>query len=156
MQVPVLEVDGAPIAQSRAIERFLARRFGFLGDEDEISTTLIEGVGEHIVDLSAKYSSIKYNGDITDEEKEEQWDVFYAEYLPPQIAKLEKIAAANEGSDYIIGDELSLADIQVNVFLDSLRDLKSLEGSSNIQRLHEAVANSDGIKEWKASRLITE
>lgn len=49
-KMPVLEVDGKMIAQSRAIERHLAQKFGLYG-ENEIDQLEIDSVTEQINDL---------------------------------------------------------------------------------------------------------
>lgn len=48
-QVPLLETEGVVIAQSRAIERFLAKRFGFFGKND-VEAALIDSVSEELAD----------------------------------------------------------------------------------------------------------
>lgn len=53
-QVPVLEVDGHAISQSRAIERFLAKRFNLLGSND-IEAADIDSVSEEIADVQKAY-----------------------------------------------------------------------------------------------------
>eukprot|EP00275_Glaucocystis_incrassata_P001072 EC121704.1.p1 GENE.EC121704.1~~EC121704.1.p1 ORF type:complete len:111 (+),score=7.60 EC121704.1:173-505(+) len=50
-QVPILEVDGVRVAQSQAIERFLARRLGLRGLSD-IDAPLIEGDAEEVIDIA--------------------------------------------------------------------------------------------------------
>ncbi|KAH7700456.1 Glutathione S-transferase 1 [Aphelenchoides avenae] len=46
-QLPLLEVDGTPIAQSYAIYRFLGRQFGLAG-KDNVEAAQVDSLADHI------------------------------------------------------------------------------------------------------------
>jgi hypothetical protein len=89
---PVLEVDGVVIPQSKAIERFLAKRFGLLGAND-VEQALVEGcrhrmrsnvaaVIEQLTDIKNKYMEARRA--VGDEQKAKT-SAFFSEELPKQL-----------------------------------------------------------------------
>jgi hypothetical protein len=65
-KLPILTVDGVQIAQSKTIERFVAKRLGFMGLTD-IEFACIDMICEHIRDLKDMYQTFKK------EKKVEEW-----------------------------------------------------------------------------------
>merc|ERR1719171_3085907 len=57
-KVPILEVDGVKIGQSKAIERFVARKLGLMGD-NEIQDFQIDSLSCHIQDIKEAYNKAK-------------------------------------------------------------------------------------------------
>ena len=57
-RLPVLTWDGIEIGQTKAIERFLAKRYGMLGTHD-VETAQIEAVVEHVTDVRMALRDIK-------------------------------------------------------------------------------------------------
>lgn len=49
-RAPILYYKGQPISQSKTIERFVARKLGFMG-ADEIEEAQIDAITEHIRDV---------------------------------------------------------------------------------------------------------
>lgn len=94
-RAPILVVDGVEaIGESKAIERFLARRCGLMGKTD-VEAAQIDAFCEHIRDLKEKY------GSASDKAK------FASETLPALLRKMEKKA----GETALVGQALSLADV---------------------------------------------
>eukprot|EP00479_Gromia_sphaerica_P003462 TRINITY_DN1403_c0_g1_i1.p1 TRINITY_DN1403_c0_g1~~TRINITY_DN1403_c0_g1_i1.p1 ORF type:complete len:399 (+),score=107.66 TRINITY_DN1403_c0_g1_i1:471-1667(+) len=120
-QLPTLEVDGKLIAQSHAIERYLAEEFGLLGKND-VEAALIDAAGEHINDLFSSFFAIIFSG--SDAEK---FKKHYSEYLPGKLGPLEN-HVQQSGSGWIIGDRLSLADIQFYYYVQSCNHQAPLAG----------------------------
>lgn len=57
--LPVLQLqDGRMIPQSKAIERYVAKQFGFLGDND-VDAAMIDSCCEFIIDIKNKYNAVK-------------------------------------------------------------------------------------------------
>jgi len=66
-KIPELTVNGKEhVPQSKAIERFLARRFGLYGS-NEYEAALIDGYGEQIRDILLAYNQAR-----SDEEKKKE------------------------------------------------------------------------------------
>jgi len=65
--MPVLEVDGEVIAQSWAINRYLANKLGFYGDNN-VDRSIIDQVGETIIEMLPSWVEFIYS-DTKEEEK---------------------------------------------------------------------------------------
>mmetsp|Transcript_27074 Transcript_27074/g.30192 ORF Transcript_27074/g.30192 Transcript_27074/m.30192 type:complete len:214 (-) Transcript_27074:57-698(-) len=106
-QMPVLDVtEGGKttqVAQSRAIERFLAKRLNLLGAND-IEAAIIDSIGEGINDIFTAYNAAKKEA-----EKDAAVAKFFSETLPKHLAFIEAIHQSN-GKGYFVGDKPSLAD----------------------------------------------
>ena len=116
-QVPALQInDGKLIAQSKAIERHLARTFNLFGSS-VLEELEIDSVSEGIEDVWTKYRAAKYYAHAT--EKEEKLRTFGSETLPLWLEKLEKILEGNKHG-VLVGERLSYADVSLFHLLDSL------------------------------------
>ncbi|CAF0932754.1 unnamed protein product [Rotaria sp. Silwood1] len=148
-KIPVLEIDGGKyvIAQSKAIERFLARRFNMLGSND-IEAAIIDAAGEQILDLKQAYNKAKTAG--ADSVKK-----FFEEDLTKTFAAFEKQANKNK-SGYWIGSSLSLFDIQlynlIHFFDDQQSVQKALENCPTLKAIHDKVEQTPAIKKWLDER----
>ncbi|CAF3362791.1 unnamed protein product [Rotaria sp. Silwood1] len=148
-KIPVLEIDGGKyvIAQSKAIERFLARRFNMLGSND-IEAAIIDAAGEQILDLKQAYNKAKTAG--ADSVKK-----FFEEDLTKTFTAFEKQANKNK-SGYWIGSSLSLFDIQlynlIHFFDDQQSVQKALENCPTLKAIHDKVEQTPAIKKWLDER----
>ncbi|XP_022098110.1 S-crystallin SL11-like [Acanthaster planci] len=117
LQLPVLEIDGQQIPQSRAMAGYLAREFGFHGS-DSWQTLMVEVICDTADDL------LQPLGDVLFLEKDESRKAeaiknYYENRAPVILECLEKYLVKNGGGDgFFIGDKISLADISVWVSLD--------------------------------------
>jgi len=103
LQMPVLEIDGVTIAQSRAIENLLARKFGLLGSND-VEATHAEAIVEQWRDVIYKHRE-----EVKDEAKKAQW-LAEGGGLDHQLGLFEKQLERGKNG-YFVGGNLSLADI---------------------------------------------
>ena len=88
--VPLLYVDGkAAIAQSRAIERYLAKQFNLAGKSD-VEAAQVDMWTEHVRDVQDKYQKAKASKDAECEDPVAKW---FKDDLPGLLAKLDKVAA---------------------------------------------------------------
>jgi len=151
-KIPVLEIDGGKysIAQSKAIERFLARRFNMFGSND-IEAALIDAAGEQITDVKQAYKTAKAAGD--DAVKK-----FFEGDLKKTFTAFEK-QASKDNSGYWVGSRLSLFDIQfynlIHFFDDQQSVQKALEGCSALKTIHDKVEKTPEIKKWLDERPQT-
>jgi len=106
-QVPLLEIGDFKLVQSHAIGRHLARKYNFYGSTLEESA-LVDAVLDGIGDMRAKWIAV----DNLKEGKEEAKAKFVAETLPHWYGLFSAILEKN-GTGYLVGDKLSLADIQL-------------------------------------------
>lgn len=96
-KVPILEVDGFMIPQSKAIERYVARAYGLMGAND-LEAALIDSFVEHLRDIKDMYQKAR----TTDEGKAQ----FFDKTLGEMFAKFEDAIPAGSGP-FFFGDKPS-------------------------------------------------
>eukprot|EP01112_Ceratiomyxa_fruticulosa_P007365 TRINITY_DN1907_c0_g1_i1.p1 TRINITY_DN1907_c0_g1~~TRINITY_DN1907_c0_g1_i1.p1 ORF type:complete len:204 (+),score=39.16 TRINITY_DN1907_c0_g1_i1:96-707(+) len=147
-KIPQLTVDGHKIPQSKAIERFLARRFGFFGS-NELETARVDAFSEQVRDINISYNQARGN--------DEKIAKFWAEDFPANIAILAK-NAPNDG--HFVGGKFSLPDVQfyyiTSTFFTTQDKVDAvLSKYDNLLKIREAVANNDRIREYVKNRKAT-
>ena len=151
-KVPFLNVDDQVICQSKAIERFLARRYNLFGD-NAVEAGQIDAICEWIRDFKQDYQKVRQ----TDEaERDAAMNTWFAETLPGKLSDLEVVV----GNTYAIGNRLSLADITIYSFITQFFDntegaLAATDQTPNIRSVVDNVGNLSTIKEWIANRPET-
>lgn len=58
-RAPVLFFNNIPIGESHAIARFVARKFGLMGD-DEIEEAQADAIVEHVRDIKTDYQKVSF------------------------------------------------------------------------------------------------
>jgi len=106
-QIPILEIDGKPIAQSQTIARYLAQKFGYLPTDPDAALPIDELYAFINSDISDKQMVSAFIQD--PEAKEKYRNDFFGNQLPTRLSYIEKILEGNT-SGYLIGDKLTLAD----------------------------------------------
>jgi len=152
-RVPLLEVDGVGIGQSKAIERFLARRFGLFGTSD-IETAQIDAIAEHVRDIKDAWRKTQA---LKDTEKQEATAKWFAEDLPGWFGKLEKVVGAN---GVAVGTKTSLADIALwSLAADSFPDKDAAAAAiaphPKLVLIRDHVAALPGLQGWLQKRPLT-
>lgn len=149
-KVPLLIVDGVEIAQSKAIERYVARKYGMMGSSDE-EAAQIDAFGEHVRDLKDAYQKAKAADAKTK---------FFEETLPETLVKIEKTISSSPGS-FLFGDKASYADVAWFVFAKEYFDDKDLvdaalaSSAPTLKTAIDAVANLPQVVEWQKKRPVT-
>tara|TARA_X000000950_G_C13853956_1_gene635794 strand:+ start:1032 stop:1667 length:636 start_codon:yes stop_codon:yes gene_type:complete len=144
-KVPYLSVDGEIIGQSKAIERYLARRFNLLGD-NEIEAFKIDAICEWVRDFKTSYQKEKTNN-------VENW---FNVLLPEKMEMLENIVSQKHS----VGSRASLADIVLFSFITEFFDnkegaLNSLNNCPNVRSVVENIGANENIKNWIKTRPNT-
>ncbi|CAF1531730.1 unnamed protein product [Didymodactylos carnosus] len=155
-KIPVLEVDGVTISQSKAIERFLAKRFGMVGDND-LEAAQIDAAGEQLIDLKQAYMKAKEQ---KNKDNGEQLKTFFQDTLTKSFQAFNKQAEKNTSNrGYFIGKKLSLFDIQLMEFAHFFDDQesvqKALEPCKALKEIINNVENNKNIKKWIEERPKT-
>uniref|UniRef100_A0A0N4ZE22 glutathione transferase n=1 Tax=Parastrongyloides trichosuri TaxID=131310 RepID=A0A0N4ZE22_PARTI len=135
-QLPVLEFDGKVLFQSRAIEKYLAKQFGLLGDDDFEAAQ----IDQYILSLDDVGNNLKPLWGVTDEAKKEELKKQISnDHVIPALKRFEGFLHKN-GNKFFVGNKLSLADLAIfhllfyitklfgDSILDSFKDLKSFMG----------------------------
>jgi prostaglandin-H2 D-isomerase / glutathione transferase len=144
-KVPYLSVDGEIIGQSKAIERYLARRFNLMGD-NEIEAFKIDSICEWVRDFKTSYQKEKTNNS-------ENW---FNVLLPEKMELLENIVSQENS----VGSRVSLADIVLFSFITEFFDnkegaLNSLNKCPNIKSVVENIGQNENIIQWLERRPET-
>jgi glutathione S-transferase len=145
-KVPILTVNGKDqFGQSKAIERYLARKLGLGGSSDE-EFSQIDAVAETVRDIKDNYQKAK--GEPETKEK------FFAEDMPGAMALLEKSLPAGSGP-WLIGSSISYADITVYNFVTGPKGFfddadRAKASYSACPRISAAMAAVDANAELQA------
>ena len=150
-KVPFLEVDGHVIPQSKTIERFLARRFGLMGN-NEYESAHIDSICECVRDFKDMYQKVRVAEDVDTAMNE-----WFTVTLIERLTLLENLLNDNSFS---VGDKLSLSDIVLYSFITNFFDNK--EASMNatlatprLRKIVTMVGELPEIKEWLEKRPKT-
>lgn len=164
-KVPFLEVDGKVISQSKAIERYLAGRFGLMGANGD-QAGLVDSYCEYIRDFKTAYQRSKKS-----ENKEEALEKWFGETLPEKLKMFNDLILKNNDfqnmmdenpdfNNYSVNDRLSLADIVIYSFLVDFFDNK--EGVTNaykdcemLKNIVKMVGENPGVKAHVENRPET-
>ncbi len=150
-KVPFLTANGSTICQSKAIERYLARRFGFLGSSEE-EAAQIDAFCEHIRDIKTSYQSPRKIKDKT--EKEQALQKFFSQELPKKLLDIE---LSIEDSKYVIGDKVSLADVTLFGLVEFFDNKEGILNAlpENLLAKYNQVASLPRVASWIKSRPET-
>lgn len=149
-KVPYLEVDGQVICQSKTIERFLAQKYNLMGTTP-IESARIDSICESVRDIKEAYKQHKRDDKLT------EW---FETVLPERLVLLENLFDP-EPSDYLIGNQTSLADIVVYSLITHFFDntegaYKATKGATRVRRSVDVLAETPQIKKWIAERPPTD
>lgn len=155
---PLLIVDGQPLCgQSKAIERYLARKLGLMGGSDE-DAGVIDALTENVRDIKDSYSAAKRKPE--GEEREKAMKEFFEETLVKWCALTEKSLPAAQ-SDFLVGSGISYADLAWFTFVgcDDKPFFDNVAGAQasfaecpRIKAAMAACAANPEIQAWLAKR----
>ena len=152
-KLPFLEVDGTVIPQSKAIERFLAKKYNMFGSS-EVDSARIDGLCEFVRDFKDAYQSVRK---LPPSEKDAGMKKWFSETLPEKLTLLDNLLC-KEHELYAVGLKLSLADIVLFSFITQFFDNK--EGALNacqtkLKKIVENVGSIKEIQDWIKNRPET-
>jgi glutathione S-transferase len=155
-QLPMLEVDGVKISQSKTIARYLAVKFGFAG-KDDLERAQADMIVDAVDDICYDVGSAYFVPDAGS--KAELMDKLTNEKIPYFFTRLEMLLKENQGGDcYFVGDSMTWADIvfaDLCVWLASLGFTIALEHFPKLAALKTRVESVPGIAEWIKKRPVT-
>lgn len=143
-KIPVLFTEGAEIAQSPAINRFLARRFGFFGSS-EVESALIDAAIEQFSDVKRAYFKIRDQP----AEVEKFYDNEVKDLFRLFSRQQEKLKS---GVGHLIGNKLSLIDIliwQLPMLGNKEKLMPLIEQFPSIKAIYDEVEKTEGIHATK-------
>jgi len=153
-QVPVLEIDGVHLGQSKAIARYLAHEFKLCGHnklESAKADMLVDGVD----DLGTHMRPMHREKD--PEKKKELLATLTKDHIEPFLNRYEHFLKES-GKGYFINDQITWADLFIFDGLQKWekRDPEILKHHTHLRQFVEKVAANPRIKTWIEKRPQTE
>lgn len=164
-RAPVLITpEGVTIGQSKAIERFLARRFGLMGEND-VDAALIDCIAEHCRDVKDAQMRKRFSmfvKDRSEEEKEEAQKEWFETDMPEMLAKIEaSIEKVSTSEGFAVGSSISYADICIFSLLKECfpvykeATLQAAKDCPLLLGICDSVSNNPKVSEWMEQRPET-
>ncbi|CEF69523.1 Hematopoietic prostaglandin D synthase [Strongyloides ratti] len=144
-QLPVLEVDGKVLFQSRAIEKFLARQFGLIGNDD-FEAAQVDQYILTIDDVMINFRPAFMEKD--EAKKAELMKKAFQEHGVPALKRFEGFLAKN-GTGYFVGNGVTLADFALYQFLFYIKKMSSESALDNYPELKKFVQKMYGNEKLK-------
>jgi glutathione S-transferase len=114
---PVLEKDGKFYSQAPAILRYVGRTYGYYPEDPELAWK-VDSTLEHVRDLIYKLYPIYVEQDET--KKKELGKEALTVSIPQWLAAHEKRVTENGQENHLVGDKLTVADIQFVTLVQTL------------------------------------
>ncbi|XP_053980683.1 glutathione S-transferase-like [Hylaeus volcanicus] len=152
--LPVLEIDGKPIAQSNAVARYLARKHNLTG-RDEWEAMMCDVLVDTLGDL--KQIIYQYRTEKDQFKKEEKKAKLLKETIPFYLNKFEQTIGENGG--YAVGSTTTWTDFVFAVALENFENIfgsAALENYPGLRALKRRVHGIPAIAEWLTKRPQTE
>ncbi|XP_062579790.1 S-crystallin SL11-like [Saccostrea cucullata] len=150
--MPVLEIDGKKIPQSRAIERFLAREFGLYG-KTNMESCCVDVICETVNDFFESLRPVMFE---KDEAKKAELMKKFHEQVPVYMKRIEDRLSLNGGGNgFLVGPSLTLADLTFLRSLDAF-DKFGLKLTDKLEALRKRIESLPKIQEYLKSRPETE
>jgi len=165
-KVPVLEIDGGKVqvAQSRAIERLLARTFDMYGGND-LEQADIDTYTEQITDIrTAYYVAREKDGQATALNHtfaagEDNQSKYWSTFIPAEMTLLESVVAKANCKENFVGGKLSLADVQFYSLVANAANqeavTKALSSCPILSAIFKKIAEDPKVVAWIAKRPQT-
>jgi len=155
-QLPILEVDGKVLSQTRTIARYIAKQAGLAGAND-----WEQAVCDSLVDSAADVQKGMYEMHFeTDETKKAKiTEKFESETMPAWFECLEKNFLAKTKSGWLVGDKMTWGDILIFSMLDTLTThnmAKCLPKYPGVDGNFKKVKEQPNIAKWLNDRPVTQ
>ncbi|XP_072030547.1 S-crystallin SL11-like [Amphiura filiformis] len=154
-RLPILEVDGKQLTESKAIMRYLAREFGFYGDTNwgrsQVDCVLDMLEDFHVDANKMFYAQAEERDRIVAEAKVRSLEI---------LANLEKkLKENNNGDGFFVGNKITIADVLFfceTFFVPALTgDKEIIKGFPKLLALRDRVGQNQRIAAWVAQRPQT-
>lgn len=152
-KVPFLLDDGVIISQSKTIERYLARKYNMMGDND-LEHAVIDSICEWVRDFKDLYQKVRR---VEEEKREEAMKEWFEVTLVEKLELLEHILG---DSGHSVGARLSLADVVLYSFITQFFDnkegaLNATNSTPKLRKIVDSVSQNENLKVWLETRPAT-
>jgi len=151
--LPILEVDGKMLTQSKAIERYVAKELNLAGS-NAFETAQCDAVIEAIVECQQEIKPLFAE---KDEEKKVELRKEVLEKMKPKLARIQDSYLAPNG-DVFVGKTITVADIELFVFAELVSNMLKEDPLANypkLSALREKVGKEPKIAAWVKKRPVT-
>eukprot|EP01125_Pyxidicula_operculata_P010064 TRINITY_DN3311_c0_g1_i1.p1 TRINITY_DN3311_c0_g1~~TRINITY_DN3311_c0_g1_i1.p1 ORF type:complete len:239 (+),score=21.62 TRINITY_DN3311_c0_g1_i1:20-736(+) len=146
-QVPLYrEPSGFSLPQSAAIERYLARKLGYNGDDK--TAALVDALAEGVVDIADRFRKARFAPEAEREAKKEE---FFKNDLPVWYGHFESFIQKNK-TPYLTGDRVSYADFRIFSLAVSSLERKGLENYPLLSELIQRIGDRPNVKKFVDSK----
>ncbi|XP_063089177.1 glutathione S-transferase A [Cavia porcellus] len=144
-QVPMVEMDGMKLVQSRAILNYIANKYNLYG-KDTKERLLIDMYTEGMADLNELISSLIIT---PPDQKESKMNLIRDRTKNRYLPAFEKVLKGH-GQDYLVGNKLSKADILLTELLYMVEefDASLLANFTLLQALKTRISNLPNVKKF--------
>ncbi|KAL3823317.1 hypothetical protein ACHAXA_010452 [Cyclostephanos tholiformis] len=164
-RAPVLVIpDGRVIGQSKAIERYLARRLGLMGKTPE-DEAIIDCIAEHcrdVKDAAARKGFSRFTKGKTDEEKAIARSEWFETEMPSMLDKIEaSLPETSRSPGFSFGDAPTYGDVAIWALLrdcapaDLDDTTKASEKCIALNAIADQIASNPGVSKWLKERPET-
>lgn len=163
-RAPVLVTsDGITIGQSKAIERFIARRLGLMGSSP-IEEALVDCVAEHcrdVKDAQMRKGFSAFTKNKSDEEKATAKQEWFETEMPVMLEKINEVVQSAGTKGFAVGSAPSLADVAIFCLLRDCMPAEQEEVAAAAKKcdalniIADAVASNPGVSKWVKERPST-
>lgn len=164
-RAPILVTEtGRVFGQSKAIERFLARRFGLMGQTTE-EEAIIDCIAEHCRDVkdAARLKGFsKFTKNKTEEEKARDRKEWFEVDMPKLLGSMEEaISETSASPGFSFGSATSYGDVAIwsllrDCFPDDIEDTaKAAEKCKALNAIADQIASNPGVSKWLKERPKT-
>lgn len=161
-RAPVLVTpEGKTIGQSKAIERYLARRFGLMGQTPE-EEGMIDCIAEHcrdVKDAARQKGFSKFTRNKSEEEKAEARKEWFDNDMPAMLMKIEEaVKETSEADGYSYGASTTYGDVAIwallrDCFPADLEDTtKAAEKCVMLNAIADQIQSNAGVSKYLAER----
>jgi len=143
-QLPVFHDGKLEIGQSNAILRYVARKHGLYGKNDN-EATLIDMLNDQQEDVRVSYLTLIYRQYDTEKDN-------YVKALPEKLAAFEKfLKKNNEGTGFFVGNQISFVDYTIFDLLDNLLILSPtcLATYPLLKAFHGRIASHEKLARYR-------
>uniref|UniRef100_A0AC35UBY0 Glutathione S-transferase n=1 Tax=Rhabditophanes sp. KR3021 TaxID=114890 RepID=A0AC35UBY0_9BILA len=147
-RLPVVEIDGVVIAETRAIEQYFAGQFNLLG-KNAIESALI-------MQFVLALDDVEYNSKLIfvtkDEEKQKPlYKIFINDHVIPFTKRIPQFLKQN-GNGVLVGSSITYADIAYYQFLYNYRLRFDIPIDEDLKEYIDKVENEPSIKKHLSNR----
>uniref|UniRef100_H2YFD7 glutathione transferase n=1 Tax=Ciona savignyi TaxID=51511 RepID=H2YFD7_CIOSA len=148
-KMPVLYVDGQPIAHSRALIRYLGRCFNLMGSSD-MEAAIIDMWIEVVIEAAMQYPFAEKD----EAKKAELLEATWNDHLLPVFTKLND-QICKSGGPYLLGEKLSVGDVVVCAIIELSMQWfpgKTLDSLQLVTKMNDSFKQRPNIAAWIKKR----